>query len=879
MASEGPREPAGEGIKLSADVKPFVPKFAGLNVVWSESSEARVFPSCAAPYYPCAQEPPGPEQKLYTEDVAFGASAFPPQYLSSELAVHPCSYSPYPVESTPRVCPVPGAPYAYGHPGCYQAFQTVKPRSEQKKTYDEQKFDSKKADGSLPSDLKSDGYHRRTDRKSRIIEKSASASKPEFEFTRMDFPELQGPENREIAETRKQPRWGPLRSASADLSLLGEVGEPATGTAETLSTERPPAPKNVTSMINLKTVASSADPKSASMSPSEVFSADPSCKEKHVHPTKKSKASQGGDPEQNEASRKHKKKKEKSKSKYEVLTIQEPPRIEDAEDFPSLAAASERRDRGASPRLQSRQQPQNNFKNSGKKSQVPVQLDLGGMLAALEKKQHAQSARASSKPVVFSVGAVPVLSRDPVSGKKGHFSQVKTPHNPLDSSAPLMKKGKQREVPKAKKPTSLKKIILKERQERKQQRLQENTVSPAPASDAALDGESGGDEALEQAEPSGACHGLFLCGVAEGTEESAAPTPAGQRKSEEPPRTEPQKEADGLCLVPDGAGCPRIHSRRFRDYCSQMLSKEVDACVTDLLRELVRFQDRMYQKDPVKAKTKRRLVLGLREVLKHLKLRKLKCIIISPNCEKIQSKDGSFQRPTQLSSFCCFTVLPPTALSPTRRAGRYPAHHHWLCLRAEHPFRVRSQPQGSGAQFEQGRPCQRGGHLQLRRGPGPVPQDGGADDGRPAGVQDHAGERTPGTGGGAWAPRPGQPAPAGPPCSCCRERRAALHGNLERTPGSLQSGCPGAGGLSGGFNLADDEPELIGRLLGVCRVFGVRKGGVEDSGAFFTVLLGLMYSVWLFDWEAIPRCASRGRAFGRAGGNLSKNSEVVALGL
>lgn len=47
------------------------------------------------------------------------------------------------------------------------------------------------------------------------------------------------------------------------------------------------------------------------------------------------------------------------------------------------------------------------------------------------------------------------------------------------------------------------KIILKERQERKQQRLQENAVSPAPASDAVLDGESGGDEALEPADPSG----------------------------------------------------------------------------------------------------------------------------------------------------------------------------------------------------------------------------------------------------------------------------------------------------------------------------------------------------------------------------------------
>lgn len=57
-----------------------------------------------------------------------------------------------------------------------------------------------------------------------------------------------------------------------------------------------------------------------------------------------------------------------------------------------------------------------------------------------------------------AVGAVPVLSRDTASGKKGRLSQVKTPHNPLDSSGPLMKKGKRREGPKAKKPTSLKKV-------------------------------------------------------------------------------------------------------------------------------------------------------------------------------------------------------------------------------------------------------------------------------------------------------------------------------------------------------------------------------------------------------------------------------------
>lgn len=58
-----------------------------------------------------------------------------------------------------------------------------------------------------------------------------------------------------------------------------------------------------------------------------------------------------------------------------------------------------------------------------------------------------------------AVGAVPVLSKDTTSGRKGHrLGPVKTPHNPLDSSAPLTKKGKQREVPRAKKPTSLKKV-------------------------------------------------------------------------------------------------------------------------------------------------------------------------------------------------------------------------------------------------------------------------------------------------------------------------------------------------------------------------------------------------------------------------------------
>ncbi|KAM9700509.1 selenocysteine insertion sequence-binding protein 2 isoform 12-T12 [Dama dama] len=645
MASEGRREPAAEGIKLSADVKPFVPKFAGLNVGWSESSEARAFPSCAAtPYYPCVQELAVPEQKLYTDDMAFGASAFPSQYFSAEIPLHPYAYSPYTLQSPQNVCPVPGSPYDDNQPSCFGGFQTVKPRSEhmcplpqdtkavfKKKTYGEQKFDSKKADGPVSSDLKSvkssprvsihaenslksDGYYKRTDRKSRIIEKSGSASKPEFGFTRLDFPELQSPENSEIPEIQKQPKWGPLHSAPTNIALLREVGTPsAVLSGGEIVVKNNNRTESVTDNAVTNPSSCMRDPRNDSVSSSEVLSLEPSYKEKHVvHLTEKSKASHGGNPEQNEASRKNKKKKEKSKSKYEVLTVQEPPRIE------------------------------NNFKSSRKKSQIPVQLDLGGMLTALEKKQHSSNAKQSSRPVVFSVGAVPVLSKDSMSGKKGpRLAQVKTPHNPLDSTSPMMKKGKQREVPKAKKPTPLKKIILKERQERKQQRLQENALSPAFPSDDVQDvqdEESGGDDQV-----------LRPPDVLGETKESVSCVPVAESKSEEQLGAEPQKETEA---------CPKIHSRRFRDYCSQMLSKEVDACVTDLLKELVRFQDRMYQKDPVKAKAKRRLVLGLREVLKHLKLRKLKCIIISPNCEKIQSKGGLDDTLRTIIDYACDQNIP-----------------------------------------------------------------------------------------------------------------------------------------------------------------------------------------------------------------------------
>ena len=44
------------------------------------------------------------------------------------------------------------------------------------------------------------------------------------------------------------------------------------------------------------------------------------------------------------------------------------------------------------------------------------------------------------------------------------------PHNMLDSTAPLVKRGKERETPAKKRPSALKKVILKEREEKKRHR-------------------------------------------------------------------------------------------------------------------------------------------------------------------------------------------------------------------------------------------------------------------------------------------------------------------------------------------------------------------------------------------------------------------------
>ncbi|KAG8575635.1 hypothetical protein GDO81_009623 [Engystomops pustulosus] len=274
-------------------------------------------------------------------------------------------------------------------------------------------------------------------------------------------------------------------------------------------------------------------------------------------------------------------------------------------------------------------------KASGKKSKTPVQLDLGDMLAELERQQQAMKARqiTNTRPLSYTVGStVPFHTKE--HSNRNLFTKSQTlvaSPNPLDSTAPRMKRGKEKELPKLKRPTPLKKIILKEREEKKG-RL---TVDPNVL---------GSDEQKDAP----------LSFTDDQSEELASQDEAGLSAPSDTSLS-PASQNSPYCMTPVSQGSPassgigspmassaitKIHSKRFREYCNQVLSKEIDECVTVLLQELVSFQERVYQKDPIKAKSKRRLVMGLREVTKHMKLNKIKCVIISPNCEKIQSKGG-----------------------------------------------------------------------------------------------------------------------------------------------------------------------------------------------------------------------------------------------
>ncbi|CAG5125725.1 unnamed protein product, partial [Candidula unifasciata] len=314
---------------------------------------------------------------------------------------------------------------------------------------------------------------------------------------------------------------------------------------------------------------------------------------------------------------------------------------------------------------------QTSGKGGDRKSQQPIAFDIAAMIDAIQKKpvvsptstltrsQHANSMVPKKEQVTVGTAS------------------LNLPGNMLDSSAPLLKRGKEREVGKTKKPSPLKKVILKEREQRKRlMLLDEDPDSAAGLGNVGASsgvGIVGGESELSQDALSNKSGDTSSGDANGGAELSADFSPISQTSPISMSPASPGNSGVNSPITGSVGRDPvvmKIHSRRFREYCTQILDKEIDQCCTSLLQDLVKFQDRMYHKDPVKAKSKRRLVLGLREVTKHLKLKKIKCVVISPNLEKIQSKGGLDEALNNILNMCREQNVPFVFALGRRALGR-----------------------------------------------------------------------------------------------------------------------------------------------------------------------------------------------------------------
>jgi len=241
--------------------------------------------------------------------------------------------------------------------------------------------------------------------------------------------------------------------------------------------------------------------------------------------------------------------------------------------------------------------------NTEKVSDKEMTFDLSDMFTKLLKYPiDAKKSQkiAKSKKMKVSTGVISVVSglakKNTPDGRRVEKNKYGTTHTLLDGTT-IRKRGKERETPKKKRPTLLKKVIQAERERKRA--LQESKPLSTQTS-------------IKEEE---------LTYVETSNEETVVET------------------VDHISELPEDIW-KKIHSKKFREYCDHVLTKDINHFTYNLLVDLQRFQDRVYHENRIKYKQKRRFILGLREVLKHLKLKRLKAVIIAPNIERISAKGG-----------------------------------------------------------------------------------------------------------------------------------------------------------------------------------------------------------------------------------------------
>ncbi|GAQ80416.1 hypothetical protein KFL_000530420 [Klebsormidium nitens] len=236
--------------------------------------------------------------------------------------------------------------------------------------------------------------------------------------------------------------------------------------------------------------------------------------------------------------------------------------------------------------------------------------------------------------------------------------------NTAQSTGLVERRGKEREQPKKKRLSKLKKLVLQEKEMVAREggiasldsggvavqcevRASSGGAAETPAADHLIEGgsEAGPSEGRDRERGTRGTNG---CGGAE-------TSVSGGENTVEAGGASVFKEGDGdgktwTEAEDDMTGLVRAHKQKQEPvtyigpnvkirYCQQVISPELNATCFALLQELLRFQERVRAQDPAKLKMKRRLVTGFREVAKSVKTKRAGCLIVAPNIEET-TEDG-----------------------------------------------------------------------------------------------------------------------------------------------------------------------------------------------------------------------------------------------
>nr|CAG4709333.1 unnamed protein product [Naegleria fowleri] len=112
-------------------------------------------------------------------------------------------------------------------------------------------------------------------------------------------------------------------------------------------------------------------------------------------------------------------------------------------------------------------------------------------------------------------------------------------------------------------------------------------------------------------------------------------------------------ETESMNIVLKGAT-----ERKIREYVPYPLDPIYENCVFQMLAKLQFYQHRLKKTDKKKFKARRRYVIGIREVLKGLKIKEIRAVVIAPNIDKITTPGGLDSKIEEIIQKCNEMELP-----------------------------------------------------------------------------------------------------------------------------------------------------------------------------------------------------------------------------